>query len=93
MDKITKTELLEIAEKTKISIADSDVESIIDQMSACLAYAVSVQKIAKEVNVLSNKNSNHDRADVAVDYDSKIILAQSPQHEDGYFVVPKILDN
>ena len=52
MDKITKTELLEIAEKTKISIADSDVESIIDQMSACLAYAVSVQKIAKEVNVL-----------------------------------------
>jgi aspartyl/glutamyl-tRNA(Asn/Gln) amidotransferase C subunit len=93
MDKITREELLEIAEKTKIAIAESDIEAIRDQVSACLAYAVSVQKIAKEATVLSNKNSNHDRADVEIDYDSQKILAQSPQHEDNYFVVPKILDN
>lgn len=93
MDKITREELLEIAAKTKIELAESDIEGIRDQVSACLDYAASVQKIAKEVNILSNKNVNHDRVDTTVDYDSKTILDQAPQSEDNYFVVPKILDN
>ena len=93
MDKITKEELLEIAAKTKIEIAEADIEGIRDQVSSCLEYAANVQKIAKEVNIQSNKNVNHDRVDSTANYDSQMILDRSPQSEDNYFVVPKILDN
>ena len=93
MDKITKEELLEIAALTKLELAEKDIEGIRDQLSAVLEYAASVQEIAKEVNILSNKNINHDRADSATNYNSESIHQQAPQHEDNYFVVPKILDN
>ena len=93
MNKITKEELLDIAIKTKIEIAKSDIEGILEQVSSCLEYAANVQKIAKEFNILSNKNVNHDRVDKVIDYDSQNILNQAPQSEDNYFVVPKILDN
>lgn len=93
MDKITREELLDIAAKTKLELAESDIEEIREQLSAVLEYAVSVQEIAKEVTVLSNKNINHNRADSEASYDSEEILKQAPQSEDNYFVVPKILDN
>lgn len=93
MDKISREELLEIAAKTKLEIAESDIEEIREQLSAVLDYAVSVQEIAKEVTILSNKNINHNRADSEAGYDSEKILKQAPQSEDNYFVVPKILDN
>ena len=93
MDKITKEELLEIASLTKLELADSDIEQIRDQLSAVLEYAASVQEAAKEVTILSNKNINHDRVDSIENYDSEKILQRAPQHEDNYFVVPKILDN
>ncbi len=93
MDKITREELLEIAAKTKLELAESDIEEIRTQLSAVLEYAASVQEIAKEVTLLSNKNINHNRIDRVVEYDSEKILNLAPQSEDNYFVVPKILDN
>jgi aspartyl/glutamyl-tRNA(Asn/Gln) amidotransferase C subunit len=93
VDKITREELLDIAAKTKLELAEADIEEIRTQLSAVLEYAVSVQEIAKEVTILSNKNINHDRADSEAGYDSEKILNQAPQSEDNYFVVPKILDN
>lgn len=91
MDKITKEEALKIASFTKLTIADDEIESIVKQLQDVLAYALRVQDIAKDVDIPSHKNVNRQRPDVIVSFDSQKILAQAPQEQDDYFVVPKIL--
>ena len=48
--------------------------------------------MAKNIDIASNKNINRQREDLVVSFDSQRILDQSPQEQDNYFVVPKILD-
>lgn len=93
MSKISKEDVKNIATLTKLEIQDSELESIQKQLSDVLAYAERVQQVAKDIDIPSNKNINHDREDTAIEKDSAQILEQAPQHEDNYFVVPKIVDS
>ena len=93
MVNITKEEVLKIAQLSKIEIKEQDIEKIVRQFQDILNYAERVQDIAKEVDIPRSKNINVDREDVIVSSDPTKILAQAPQAEDNYFVVPKILDN
>lgn len=93
MVNITKEEVLKIAQLSKIEIKEQDIEKIVRQFQDILNYAERVQDIAKEVDIPRSKNINVDREDVIVSSDPERILAQAPQAEDNYFVVPKILDN
>jgi len=93
MVKITKEEVLKIAHLSKIAVNEQEVENIVRQLQDVLSYAERVQDIAKEVDIPTSKNINVDRQDVVISSDPKKILEQAPQAEDGYFVVPKILDN
>lgn len=93
MVNITKEEVLKIAQLSKIAINEQEIEEIVRRFQDILNYAERVQDIAKEVDIPSSKNINVDREDVIVFSDPARILAQAPQAEDNYFVVPKILDN
>lgn len=93
MTKITKEEVLAIAEMTKLSIAANELDEVVKQVQDVLAYASRVQELSKDVAIESNKNVNHNRQDVPVQFDAAQILQRAPQEQDGYFVVPKILDN
>lgn len=93
MTKITKEEVLAIAEMTKLHIAAHELDDVVKQVQDVLAYASRVQEMSKDVSVQSDKNINHNRPDVAVQFDATQILKRAPQEQDGYFVVPKILDN
>jgi len=91
--KVTKEEILKIAEMTRVSIEEHEIESIITQFNAVLTYAERVVEIAKDADVKRDKNINCMRPDVVIPTDSKEILEQAPQSEDNYFVVPKFIDN
>ncbi len=91
MEKITKDETLQIAAFTKLTIADDEIDSIVQQLQDVLAYAERVQDIAKDLDIPTTKNINRQRADVVMSCDSKKILDQAPDAQDNYFVVPKIL--
>jgi aspartyl-tRNA(Asn)/glutamyl-tRNA(Gln) amidotransferase subunit C len=93
MVNITKEEVLKIAQLSKIAINEQEIEEIVRRFQDILNYAERVQDIAKEVDIPTSKNINVDREDVIVSSDPARILAQAPQAEDNYFVVPKILDN
>lgn len=93
MSKISKEEIKNIATMTKLSIKENDMAGIQKQFVEMLAYAERVQEVAKDIDIPSNKNINHDREDSAVVSDAADILAQAPQEEDNYFVVPKIVDS
>lgn len=93
MSKISKEEVKHIAAITKLHIEESELEGVQKQLADVLEYAERVQEIAKDVTIPSNKNINHDREDSVIQQDNTDILAQAPQQEDNYFVVPKIVDS
>lgn len=93
MAKVTKEEIKKIAEMTKVSFSDQELDEIIQQFNDVVSYAERVVQIAQQVDMPSIKNINVDRPDIMIPTDSSEILAQAPAGQDQYFVVPKFLDN
>lgn len=93
MAKVTKEEIKKIAEMTKVSFTDDELDGVMQQFNDVIAYAERVVQIAQQAEIVSVKNINADRADIMIPTDSTKILAQAPDGEDNYFVVPKFLDN
>jgi aspartyl-tRNA(Asn)/glutamyl-tRNA(Gln) amidotransferase subunit C len=93
MENITQEEVLKIAALSKIEIEQQDIPELVRRLQNVLSYAERVQDIAKEAEIVLFKNINADREDVVVSSDTQAILKQAPQEENGYFVVPKIIDN
>ena len=93
MAKVTKEEIKKIAELTKVSFTDDELEGVMQQFNDVISYAERVVQIAQQAEIVSVKNINADRADIVIPTDSLKILAQAPDGEDNYFVVPKFLDN
>ncbi len=92
MTKISKEEIRKLAVMTKLYLSEDDLEEMQERLSGVLAYAERVQHIARDVEIPSEKNINHDREDIVIQGSVSDILAQAPQHEDNYFVVPKIIE-
>ena len=92
MAKITREEVLKLARASRIHIHDDEIEELVEQLKSVLDYAECVSKIAGDKQVSSAKNINVFRKDLAVDCDSRPILAQAPEVEDNFFVVLPILD-
>ena len=89
--KVTREELLRIAAIAKLEIKQNEVEPLVAQLEAFLSYAERVNQIAEDANEPSNRNVNIMRDDVTVPSIAFSILAQAPEREEDYFVVPKIL--
>jgi len=92
MIKISKEEALKIAEMTRVSLHENEVEPMIKHLEGVLSYAECVQEIAADIEEPSNKNVNVFREDVVVRTQSEKILTQAPEREDDYFVVPVIIE-
>ncbi|NBP00373.1 MAG: Asp-tRNA(Asn)/Glu-tRNA(Gln) amidotransferase GatCAB subunit C [Proteobacteria bacterium] len=92
--KITKEEVIKIAQISRIAIQQEEVESLTQQLQDVLSYAQVVKDVANQLlDQPSNRNINFLRDDVVVTTDSEIVLSRAPEREENYFVVPKILDN
>lgn len=93
MAKVTKEEIKKIAEMTRVSFEEHEFDSIVEQFNDVISYAERVVQIAQQAEVVSVKNINCDRPDLVIPTNTTEILAQAPQSEDDYFVVPKFVDN
>jgi aspartyl-tRNA(Asn)/glutamyl-tRNA(Gln) amidotransferase subunit C len=92
MSVITKEEILRIARMSHIELTEQEIEKMQSHVTAVLSYAARVQDIAKDVSVPLLKNSNIEREDVVIRQDSQAVLAQAPESEGAYFVVPVIIE-
>jgi aspartyl-tRNA(Asn)/glutamyl-tRNA(Gln) amidotransferase subunit C len=92
MTKITREEILKIAHMSQLDIHTDEVESFISQIEQVLSYAERVKEVAATVQQPTNKNVNVFREDIAIPTDNESILAQAPEREGNYFVVPMILE-
>ncbi len=92
MVKITREEVLKLAEISKIYLHENEIDLVVEQLKSVLGYAAKVSDIAGDIQIQSVKNVNIYRDDIALHTDPQPILAQAPEHEDDYFVVLPILE-
>lgn len=90
--RITKEEIEKIARLSHIELQQTEIFQTIEHIGAVLNYAARVQEIAKDVNMPSLKNSNIEREDIVMPTDPQAILAQAPEREGDFFVVPVIIE-
>ena len=93
MTKISKEEVLKIAQISSLDIRDDEVQAMVKQLEDVLSYAERVTEVAADTQEPSTKNVNFFREDVVVKTDPERILSRAPEREEDYFVVPAILDN
>ncbi len=93
MTKISRQEVLKIAYMSRIALRENEVNPLIAQLEQVLSYAERVTEVAISMKEPSTKQVNVFRADLVVSQNPEPILAQAPEKEGNYFVVPVILDN
>jgi aspartyl-tRNA(Asn)/glutamyl-tRNA(Gln) amidotransferase subunit C len=93
MAKITREEVLKLAELSRIEILEEEIDSITKQLQDVLSYAERVTQLASEKEVEFDKNVNVFAQDIIRKTNPAPIIAQSPEHEDNFFVVPKIIED
>jgi aspartyl-tRNA(Asn)/glutamyl-tRNA(Gln) amidotransferase subunit C len=93
MAQITKEEVEKIARLSYIELTEQEIITVTKHLEDVLSYAVRVQDIAKDINIPTLKNSNIERDDLVIPTDPQTILAQAPEREDDFFVVPAIIES
>lgn len=96
MAHISPEEILNIARLSMITVHEDEKDALCKQVIQILEYAQMVQQVASEHTDLVSgipKQSTVVREDVVNSFDSTALLAQAPQYEGNYFVVPLILDS
>ncbi len=95
MHKITKEELISLAHLSRLQLTEHEVNELLGQIDEVLHYALRVKDLAQKSGQLESnplQNYNVFREDVVIKTDPKPILAQAPETDQNYFVVPVILD-
>lgn len=92
MKKISRQEVLAIANMSRIALHEDEINSMINQLEQVLSYAERVSEVATTLKEPSTKQVNVFRQDVVVLQDPEPLLARAPEREGNYFVVPAILE-
>lgn len=93
MTKISKEEVLKIAKMSHLELHDDEIPALMKQLEDVLSYAERVKEVTADAQEASPKNINVFREDVALPGNPAAILAQAPETEGTYFVVPAILEH
>ncbi len=93
MTKISREEVLKIAYMSRIALREDEINTLIEQLEQVLSYAERVTKVATMVSEPSTKQVNVFRDDLVIPQDPAPLLAQAPEREGNFFVVPVILEN
>lgn len=93
MAKITKEEVLKIAKMSHLELHEDEIPALIQQLDDVLSYAERVKEVSGVSQESPVRNINVMREDIAEASNPEILLAQAPEREGNYFVVPAILDH
>lgn len=93
MPKISKDEIRKLARLSRLDIHEDEIAPLTKKIDDILSYAERVREIAEDVEEPSNRNINVFREDVVIKTDPEPILAQAPEREEDYFVVPVVLED
>jgi aspartyl-tRNA(Asn)/glutamyl-tRNA(Gln) amidotransferase subunit C len=94
MDKDTA---LYIARLSRLALSDDEKEEIIKDFTKIVGFVEKIKELdissIKEDYILVNPNENVFRQDVVVKVNLQSEIEENaPQYEDGFFVVPKVIE-
>jgi aspartyl-tRNA(Asn)/glutamyl-tRNA(Gln) amidotransferase subunit C len=92
MAEFNKEELLKIAKLSGINMTDQDIVLFTGQIQKVLSFIDQLQAVNISATAESVRNVNILRNDTCVPSTAANPLDLTPQRQDRYFVVPKILD-
>ena len=92
MTTFNKDELLHLANLSGLPLEAHEINQFTQQINCILQYVDQLQGVAVNAQAPEIRNKNVFREDVAIQKDNTLLLAQAPETDDGYIVVPKILD-
>ncbi len=93
MTKISREEIVKIAAISSLDLHEDEIHPLIEQLGQVLSYAQGVTEFAADIQEPSTKNINVFREDVVIRTEPEPILAQAPEREEHYFVVPMVLES
>lgn len=94
MAHITEKEILHLSNLARIKLEPHEVAPLAKEIEAILAYASSLADIAQKYQAPEQPidcAQNVLRDDLVVRFDAERMLAQAPEREENYFVVPRII--
>lgn len=93
--KVTRQDVLHMAQLSRLTVEEADVDKFADQLSAILSYMDVLEKVdTTDVEPLYSPafHPSIPRNDIAKNTRTcGEILANAPEHTDEYFVVPRIV--
>ncbi len=92
MTQFTKQDLLGIAKLSALELNDAEITLLTEQIGSIISYVDQLQKANITTVADAVRNQNIFRDDIVQPGNADAVIAQAPQREDRYFVVPKILD-
>jgi aspartyl/glutamyl-tRNA(Asn/Gln) amidotransferase C subunit len=93
MVKVSKEEILYIAQLSQINLTQEEIEPLRQSIEEALSYAAKVQELAASSEYEHGSAANVLREDEVVLTDPKPLLNQVPVCEDDYVAVPAVLEN
>lgn len=96
MTKITRDSLLHTADQARLVLSDEELIKYAEKINEMLTFTekmneVDTDNVAPTTN--GNQNSNVLREDHPIKWDKReAALANAPDHENGHFKVPAIMD-
>ncbi|MBF0223924.1 MAG: Asp-tRNA(Asn)/Glu-tRNA(Gln) amidotransferase subunit GatC [Desulfobacterales bacterium] len=94
--KITKNEVINVSKLARLDLSTELIDKFADQVGNILDYVDTLKQV-DTTNISPTSHSifliNAFRDDIQHDHlDRTLALKNAPQEEDGYFVVPKIIN-
>jgi aspartyl-tRNA(Asn)/glutamyl-tRNA(Gln) amidotransferase subunit C len=94
--KLTKKEVLHVATLARLNIDESLIDTFADQLGDILEYVKTLDKLdTKDVPPTFHAvdKSNAFREDKTTGHlDRESALSNAPEEDDGYFIVPKVIE-
>lgn len=92
MTQFNKEDLLVIAKLSALELNDEEINLFTKQIGGILSYVNKLQEVDTSVNADPVRNQNIFREDIVQPCNADAVLAQAPEREGRYIVVPNILD-
>jgi len=92
MTTFNREELLRIAHLSGLPLDEKEMALFTQQINAILDYVNQLRDVPAAHNTFGTRTINVFREDKALQKETAAILEQAPEVDEGYFVVPKILD-
>ncbi len=96
MQIVDESTVKHIAKLSKIDLKDEEISSMSKQIEQFLEYVEQLNDITENIEPLDNLtgNTNILREDNVVDFNNKEkIISNSPKNDNGFILVPKVLEN